>query len=206
VRAGDRSLGAPLVAKAGAPARVTVSADKLAGPIVLEPTGGEAFYSARLVVDRPLEPRAEDKGFSVERAYLDATSGAPVTNVKLGQAIKVRLTVRSPERRAHVAIVDRLPGGFEPILTRFRKTYGVDDAAERTPWWWSSATTWEHQELRDDRMQVFTSALVAGESTHEYLVRATTAGRFAAPPVLVEAMYEPQRFGRSTSGTIEVGR
>ena len=69
--------------------------------------------------------------------------------------------------------------------------------------WWGPSwkTSWQHQELRDDRALVFADVLAAGESRHEYLARATTAGpvRDAARRP-AEAMYRPELHGRSTGG------
>src|SRR5262249_62084895 len=55
-------------------------------------------------------------GLEVFRAYLDA-DGEPTTSVKLGEEITVRLRFRGIDRTvADVALIDLLPGGFEPVL------------------------------------------------------------------------------------------
>jgi uncharacterized protein YfaS (alpha-2-macroglobulin family) len=73
--------------------------------------------------------------------------------------------------------------------------------------WWSRAETeWQNMELRDDRAQLFADVLAAGESSHEYLARATSVGSFAAPPVTAEAMYRPEIAGRSATGSVVVVR
>jgi uncharacterized protein YfaS (alpha-2-macroglobulin family) len=178
-----------------------------AGPLVIEGRDGPAFYTARLKVERPLEGAADDRGLGIERTYLDADTGAPLTRIRLGQTIKVQLVVRSPLQRAHVAVVDRLPAGFEPVLIRFRRSYTGDEEGPRRSFWWSTrVTAWQNEELRDEGARVFADLLAPGESRHEYLVRATTAGTFAAPPASVEAMYEPQVAGRTAAATIVVTR
>jgi uncharacterized protein YfaS (alpha-2-macroglobulin family) len=53
---------------------------------------------------------------------------------------------------------------------------------------------------------VFADVLAAGESRHEYLARATTAGRFVMPPATGEAMYRPELHGRTTAGTLVIER
>jgi uncharacterized protein YfaS (alpha-2-macroglobulin family) len=85
----------------------------------------------------------------------------------------------------------------------------------------------DHQELRDDRSQVFCTYLSAGFHEYSYLARATTFGEFLAPPpkvrVLssliynqvcmfvmnfdlfqVEEMYNPETFGRGSADTVHV--
>ena len=184
--------------------RVSLPLAELSGPLSLDVTGGEVFYTARIKVERPLDDKAGSHGLAIERVYLDPESGQPVSNLKLGQTVKVRLTIHSPERRAHVAVVDRLPGGFEPVLTRFRRSYTQESP---TPAWWGGwRTLWQNQELHDDRAQVFADLLGAGDSQHEYLVRATSAGRFTAPPATVEAMYQPTLNGHSAATTLEISR
>src|SRR5205814_376968 len=41
------------------------------------------------------------------------------------------------------------------------------------------------QNLRDDRVEVFTSCLMGGIHEYSYITRATTFGEFVAPPTLV---------------------
>jgi alpha-2-macroglobulin len=165
------------------------------------------FYSMRLRLERPLDGSAADHGLSVSRVYLDPDTDRPLDKIRLGQTIKVRLNVHSDSRLAHVAIVDRLPAGFEPVLTRFRSSYAGDDNRRQLSfWWWRHETAWQNLELRDDGAQLFADVLDAGDSHQDYLVRATTAGSFSAPPVTAEAMYQPQRSGRSAASHVAVAR
>jgi uncharacterized protein YfaS (alpha-2-macroglobulin family) len=117
--------------------------------------------------------------------------------------------VVSPARLAHVAVVDHLPAGLEPVITRFQRSQlgGPGEQEDRPAWWGPSwKTSWQHQELRDDRALVFADVLAAGESRHEYLARATTSGQFVMPPATTEAMYRPELHGRSTGGTLVIER
>jgi hypothetical protein len=177
------------------------------GKIVIESGGGEVFYSARLHLERPLGGAAAEHGIAVDRAYLNPDTDQPLAQIRLGQTIKVKLTVRATGRLAHVAVVDRLPAGFEPVLTRFRRSFAGDEEAPARRYWWQRAETeWQNLELRDDRAQLFADLLAAGESHHEYLARATSVGSFTAPPVTAEAMYQPQIAGHSASATVVVVR
>ncbi|HEY3355314.1 MAG TPA: MG2 domain-containing protein [Polyangia bacterium] len=183
--------------------RVAVPMAKLAaGTLRIEAGGHEVYYTARLRVARALAPQPVDAGFTVARQYLDPASGAAVERVTVGQTVKVRLTVRAARQQAHVAVVDHLPAGLEPVLDRARR------AAELAQPWWlrDRATVWEHRQLRDDRVEIFTEVLVAGASSVEYLARATSAGVFVAPPATAEAMYRPAIAGRSGAESLTVTR
>jgi uncharacterized protein YfaS (alpha-2-macroglobulin family) len=67
--------------------------------------------------DRVLPAATQSRGLEVIRDYLDAND-KPVTTLDLGQEVTVRLRVRSLDagERSDIAIVDLLPGGFEPVL------------------------------------------------------------------------------------------
>lgn len=59
----------------------------------------------------------QDKGLEVVRDYLD-DAGKPVTSIKQGQEVTVRLRVRAlgAPMRDNIAVVDLLPGGFETVM------------------------------------------------------------------------------------------
>src|ERR1019366_827555 len=54
------------------------------GPFVLETDGTPVFYTARIHVTRALDPAATDAGITVKRDYLDAETGKPIAEAKLG--------------------------------------------------------------------------------------------------------------------------
>jgi uncharacterized protein YfaS (alpha-2-macroglobulin family) len=174
------------------------------GPLVIEGEGGRLFYAARLRVERPLALAAPaDHGLAVERVFLDS-QGAPLTEIKVGQVARVRVTVRAKERLAHVAVVDRLPAGVEPVLTRFQPTLKASERGSGRSLWQQGQTAWQREQLHDDRAEVFADVLAAGESQHEYLVRAVAAGTFAMAPATAEAMYRPQVRGQTGAATLVV--
>ena len=63
---------------------------------------------------------------------------------------------------------------------------------------------YEHQNLRDERAEAFTSLLWPGVYEYVYYARATTPGRFVAPPAHAEEMYAPETFGRSASDRVVI--
>ena len=63
---------------------------------------------------------------------------------------------------------------------------------------------YEHQNLRDQRVEAFTSLLWDGVYEYTYVARATTPGRFVVPPTKAEEMYAPETFGRSAADVVVV--
>ena len=68
--------------------------------------------------------------------------------------------------------------------------------------WWGP--WFEHQNLRDERAEAFTSLLWSGVHTYSYVARATTPGQFVVPPAKAEEMYAPETFGRSGTDRLHV--
>ena len=152
-----------------------------------------------------------DAGFTVERVYEAVDSPGDVKrdadgawHIVAGARVRVRLTLVAPARRYHVALVDPLPAGLEPLNPALAVTGSLPPepatstggSQGRSYWWWWR-TWYEHQNLRDERAEAFTSLLWDGVYTYSYTTRATTPGTFIAPPAKAEEMYAPETFGRS---------
>ena len=180
---------------------------------VLKEGQGRLYYRLGLryaPADLDLDP--VDHGFALERIYEAIDDPADVTRdengvwrIRAGARVRVRLTMAAPSRRVHVALVDRLPAGLEilnPDLAVTADPPRETDRASTGRWWWSS---WhQHQNLRDDRAEAFTSYLWAGVYEYSYIARATTPGAFTAPPAKAEEMYAPETFGRTGTDWIVV--
>ena len=110
-------------------------------------------------------------------------------------------------RRYHVALVDNLPAGLEIVNPDLAISQSVPQDPTspdyRYGWWWWG-TWYEHQNMRDDRAEAFTSLLWDGVYEYTYIARATTPGTFIAPPTKAEEMYSPEVFGRSGSDWVIV--
>ncbi|HVG44836.1 MAG TPA: hypothetical protein VM890_08900, partial [Longimicrobium sp.] len=135
--------------------------------------------------------------------------------IRAGARVRVTVTLTAPARRLHVALVDPLPAGLEPLNPVLRGTEDVPPAAaggdarplflDRGGYGWWYRTWWyEHQNLRDDRAEAFTSYLPAGVYTYSYVARATTPGVFIVPPPRAEEMYSPETFGRGATDHVVV--
>ena len=62
-------------------------------------------------------------------------------------------------------------------------------------WFWNR-TWYEHQNMRDERVEAFASLLPEGVWDYTYVAKATTPGTFVVPPPKAEEMYAPETFGR----------
>jgi uncharacterized protein YfaS (alpha-2-macroglobulin family) len=155
-----------------------------------------------------------DYGFTVERVYEGVDDKADVRrdadgtwHIKSGAKVRVRLTMVAPTRRYHVALVDPLPAGLEALNHALAVTESIPEDEKAQPanfgWWW--VRPWfEHQNLRDDRVEAFTSLLWDGVYTYSYVARATTPGSFVVPPTKAEEMYHPETFGRGATDRVVV--
>ncbi|GAC1446310.1 MAG: hypothetical protein NVSMB56_03780 [Pyrinomonadaceae bacterium] len=169
-----------------------------------------------------LKLAAADDGFKVERKYEAIDSPDDVRrdaegiwHVKAGARVRVRLAMSNPARRYHVALVDPLPAGLEALNSELATTEKLPDASTENNvlrggrgvfdyyrFW--RGTWYEHQNLRDDRAEAFTSLLWEGVHEYTYFARATTPGLFIVPPTKAEEMYAPETFGRGQSDRVRI--
>ena len=130
-----------------------------------------------------------------------------IWRIRAGALVRVRVNMVAPARRYHVALVDPLPAGFEPLNPALATTGTIppdpEQQSSQNPWWWSSPW-YEHQNMRDERVEAFASLLYAGVYEYTYVARATTPGNFVVPPAKAEEMYSPEVFGRSASDWVIV--
>jgi uncharacterized protein YfaS (alpha-2-macroglobulin family) len=155
---------------------------------------------------------ALDMGFVIQRRYEGVDNPEDVSqdsegmwHIKAGARVRVKITMVAGNRRYHVALVDRLPAGLEivnPALEVSQSTPQDPASPDYRYIWWG--TWYEHQNLRDDRAEAFTSLLWDGVYEYTYITRATTPGTFVVPPAKAEEMYSPEVFGRSGSDRVMV--
>jgi alpha-2-macroglobulin len=158
---------------------------------------------------------ALDMGFIVQRSYEAVDNPEDVSqdesgtwHIKAGARVRVHLTMVADNRRYHVALVDPLPAGLEIVNPGLAVSGSIpQDLANggsetRSYMWWGP--WYEHQNLRDERAEAFTSLLWEGVYQYTYIARATTPGTFVAPPAKAEEMYSPEVFGRSASDIVYI--
>ena len=184
--------------------------------LVLSKDGpGRLYYRLGLQyapTDLNLDPL--DMGFVIQRRYEGVDDPEDVYqdndgvwHIKAGARVRVKITMVADNRRYHVALVDPLPAGLEIV----NPALAVSQSAPPDPtspeyhygwWWWGP--WYEHQNMRDDRAEAFTSLLWDGVYEYSYIARATTPGTFIVPPAKMEEMYSPEVFGRSGSDWVIV--
>ena len=160
-----------------------------------------------------------DYGFVVERRYegiddpKDVTRDAQgVWHVKAGARVRVKLAMVNDNRRYHVALVDPLPAGLEPLNPSLATTApipaststGDDVGSARRGYGWWYGPWYQHQNMRDERVEAFAAELYEGVHHYEYAARATTPGTYVIPPAKAEEMYMPETFGRSGSDRLSI--
>jgi len=130
-----------------------------------------------------------------------------VWHIRAGARVRVRITMVANNRRYHVALADPLPAGLEIINPALAVSESLpqnpESARAKYGWWWWGPW-YEHQNMRDERAEAFTSLLWDGVYQYSYIARATTPGRFIVPPTKAEEMYSPEVFGRSASDVVVV--
>jgi hypothetical protein len=206
VTLGGENIGTVRVGGARSVERIVVSGDRLPAPgsrltLALRTTSGTtARYSARLrYVPQISAQRAEEHGLRVTRDLLDADTGRAVTTPRVGQLLRVRLTLHVEHAMQQVALTDRLPAGFEPVDTSLATT--ERRAVERGETW-----VWTHREIHDERVAYFANHLWRGTHRVEYLARANRSGEFVRPAPTTEAMYDPRIWGRGEIERVRVTR
>jgi len=116
---------------------------------------------------------------------------------------------READEIAEVATFVGTDGSMVPPRARCSGGCNIHSAASRSAnpsglggprieghWWWWTRPWFEHQNMRDERAEAFSSLLFEGVYAYSYVARATTPGTFVVPPPKAEEMYSPETFGR----------
>ncbi|HLT28430.1 MAG TPA: MG2 domain-containing protein [Myxococcaceae bacterium] len=142
-------------------------------------------------------------GLSVKRTWrtLEGRTVDP-TDAALNLAdllyVQIDVTNRTGERLENIALVDRLPAGWEIENPRLGRGTQPD--------WVNTSTQWQadYLSVRDDRLEMF-GPIGRGQTVSAvYAVRATSSGVFTLPPVEVEAMYDPRIWAREAGGQVRI--
>jgi uncharacterized protein YfaS (alpha-2-macroglobulin family) len=197
------------------PMKVVAEHDKQ--PLTIQKDGkGRLYYRIGMnYAPASLKLDPADYGFVVTRKYEAVDDPKDVTRrpdgtwvVKAGARVRVKLNMINENRRYHVALVDPMPAGFEAMNPALAVTGPIplDPNVQKSKgaYWWWYGPWYEHQNLRDERVEAFASLLWEGVHTYQYVARATTPGNFVVPPPKAEEMYMPETFGRGGSDRVIV--
>ena len=173
---------------------------------------GRLYYTAHLKAYLPVPSiKAADRGIAVQRRYtlanctLSVEKCPEVSSVKVGDVIRVSLTLIAPSDLHYLQLEDPLPAGAEAVDTGLATTSQLAAGAtlnqssavsgRSSYWWWWN--WYSRSELRDDRVALFATNLPKGTYEYSYTMRATSVGRFNVIPAFVNEQYFPEVFGRS---------
>ena len=169
--------------------------------------------------DRATSTQAIKHGIEIVREYTD-TQGNPLDKITVGEEIDVHIKIRATgnDGVGNVAIVDLLPGGFDPVIqpppAAQADSHASDDSVHGDgsdtprPAAWRSpigldTSTWqpEYADIREDRVVIY------GRATPDvrefvYRIKATNAGRFQVAPAYAESMYDRAIQARSPGGAV----
>ena len=204
--------------------RLTIEMARLltaqANELVFERGGaaaGRMYYTARLTAYLPAEEvKAANRGIVIARKYESASCqpkpGAPcpaIDTAKIGENVRVRLTLVAPTALNYVTVNDPFPGGTEAVDTSLKTAQQTADLSGQPSfgfgdvdgwgWWWFS-----HTELRDDHAALFATYLPAGTYEYTYVLRPSIIGQFKVMPAHVNETYFPEVFGRSDGSVFTV--
>jgi uncharacterized protein YfaS (alpha-2-macroglobulin family) len=180
------------------------SADIEARPIRITNTGDAPVQAVVSVSGSPVTPEpAASNGFKIERNYF-TLDGKPADVSKARQndrfAVVLKITEAKPEF-GHIMVSDYMPAGFE-----IDNPHLVSSGDTGTLGWIEDGEEPENTEFRDDR---FTAAIDRATDANSvftvaYVVRAVSPGKYVLPQAYVEDMYNPSRYGRTGTGSVEV--
>ncbi|MBC8161607.1 MAG: alpha-2-macroglobulin, partial [Roseiflexaceae bacterium] len=180
---------------------------------------GRLYYTAHLRTFLPVpELKALERGIGVQRRYVlascpDGAACPEVREVKLGDVVRVELSMTAPSDLYYLMVEDPLPAGFEAIDPALATSSLLDgrgnglqevDAAGQgrllPPWYsWASRT-----ELRDQKVALFAERLAKGAYVFSYTMRATLPGEYQAIPTTASEMYFPEVYGRADGATLRI--
>jgi uncharacterized protein YfaS (alpha-2-macroglobulin family) len=143
--------------------------------------------------------REEDSYLKVRRTFL-TRAGQPVGTPSFSQndLVVVKITIEAGDAAGtvkNVAITDLLPAGLEienPRLGALRELDWAKDAAQP-----------DYMDVRDDRINLFTTATTSPKSFY-YLARAVSKGTFKLGPVSADAMYNAEYHSYNGAGVVRV--
>lgn len=175
---------------------------------------GRLYYSAHLTVNRPVESVASlDQGVNLSREYYPVTDDCsqenckPINSIKVGEMVRVNLTLTIPETAHYLLVEDYIPAGSE-ILDLGLKTSQQGSISSFNPqmpflngwgWWYFSAP-----QIFDDHIAWSANNLPPGTYQLTYTLVTLQAGEFRVLPARAWQFYFPEVQGNSAGEIIEI--
>lgn len=164
---------------------------------------GALYYTAHFNVKLPVpEIEAFSRGIEISRIYflVDDENETPITSAKVGDTVKVRLTITIPNSLHYVTIEDAFPAGAEAVDPNLRtsESIGTRPSAQRVNprrngwgWWW-----FNNIEFRDEKAVFQADYLPKGTYEYVYTIRPSVEGTFNVIPPIAQESYFPEVYGR----------
>lgn len=191
---------------------------------------GVLYYSALLkYAPKEMPTKSLDNGLFVQRWFEPYAGGGQSLKFFAGDLVRVRVRIATNQERHWAAFEVPLPAGLEPVdtslATTAKLTRSPDEEARNTgydaegaedgyagdaeegpvnPWLYRFWSPFNHVEMRDNRVVLFSDHLPPGVHVSSFVARATTPGTFVLKPARGELMYEPEVWGRSEGGSFVV--
>jgi uncharacterized protein YfaS (alpha-2-macroglobulin family) len=165
---------------------------------------GRMYYTLHLnaAIDAAMVS-AVDRGIHVERAYFDAACDPdtqtcePITEIAVGQPVRVVLTFIAENDLLQTVVEDPLPAGAEasdPNLdTTAGQSGGFEQVDMRGYWgWW----LFNRVEFRDEKVVFLAESLPAGTYQYTYTFTPVIPGAYQVMPTTAWEQYFPEVNGR----------
>ena len=162
---------------------------------------GRLYYELRMAYAPKSTLPSRDEGFSIDRTYTTLVGKKILpTEFKNGEYVIATITVTTPRERNFVVVNDPIPAGCEIIDPKIsvanksviQQVESMNMKKDFANWWGS----WTYTEYRDQRCLLFADYMTPGKHTFAYALRTIVSGQFSLPAPYVEAMYNPEIFGR----------
>lgn len=185
---------------------------------------GRLYFSNRLTYsDKSPIRTGRNAGMEIVREFSVERNGKwellkfPMI-VHPGELVRVDLYAIMPATKNFVVVDDAIPGGFEPVNRELKTSSNVDadkgvfKAAENSiyfrydDWLDYGVSRWSfyHKELRHDSARFYSEYLPAGRYRLSYVAQVIGKGAFDVPPAKAMEMYNPDTYGLSEAGTLQV--
>ncbi|MEA3338088.1 MAG: Ig-like domain-containing protein [Chloroflexota bacterium] len=177
---------------------------------------GQLYYTSHLNTYLPAaDLEARDRGIVLAREVVavDPVTGEAgdrqVSEAAAGDILQVTLTIIAPNDLNYLVVESPLPAGTEAIDTSLATTsqtyqgprFGSKQEQAYPGFWWWTPT---HNEIRDEKVVLFATALPAGTYQYSYQMRASLPGDFHVLPATAQEMYFPEVWGRSGGSSFTV--
>ena len=156
--------------------------------VIVKNTGKADIFIRLKTSGIPAKLNNDNDVVKVTKEIVDK-DGKPVTKVRHGDLLTVRITMKTPSKLDDAVLLDLIPGGFAiedgSLATRAQQP---DADSNHRPYI-------SRQERLTDRYLMFGTIPTHWDSVVTYRLRAVTPGTYAVPPTRVEDMYAPDKCG-----------